>query len=361
MAFHLRTLRFPSYGYKIDNKLVIPTHSTLLKEFLGNVNLFRSRKNWLPALSWLATLSCGVPLLLFLLFYLSWPLFFAGFVYSMVVLGTHGTVWYHRYCTHRAFQFTHPIYRFVVRNLVVKMIIEELYVVSHHVHHLMSEKPGDPYNVNGGWLYCFLADANHQPISSQLSKQDYGRLVAQLTHTGVRINTYEQYLYWGSICNPLTTVSHFLLNWCFWYAAFYLVGGHGLALALFGSCAVWGIGIRTFNYDGHGGGKDKRKQGSDFHQADHSINQFWPGLVTGEWHNNHHLYPNSARAGFLRHQIDFAWWTIRVLKFFGGASHIRDSRAHFLENVYRPYLERSKVPTTSAQILGLPTTLTHFP
>lgn len=53
------------------------------------------------------------------------------------------------------------------------MIPEEIYVVSHHVHHAKSDQPGDPYNASGGFLYCFLADVNHQPIAKSLSEKDY--------------------------------------------------------------------------------------------------------------------------------------------------------------------------------------------
>ena len=37
------------------------------------------------------------------------------------------------------------------------------------------------------------------------------------------------------------------------------------------------------------------------------------GLFSGEWHNNHHLYPGSARAGFLKGQLDLVWVYIFVL------------------------------------------------
>ncbi len=340
MALLTRALRVPSYGYEDEGKLVVPPAAVLFSEFRSRINPFIDRKNWLVFMSWAATLVCAIPLVGFFVFYFSWPLLIAGFIYSMVVLGTHGTIWYHRYCTHRAFTFSHPFFRFLVKNSVVKLIPDELYVVSHHVHHLISEKPGDPYNVNGGWLYCFLADANHQPIAQDLSEQDYNRLIPMLSHTGVRINSYKQYQRWGSIAHPLTTTIHFVLNWCFWYAAFFFVGGHGLAMVLFGAAGVWGIGVRTFNFDGHGAGKDKRQDGIDFYREDHSINQLWPGLVTGEWHNNHHLYPNSARAGFLPYQLDYAWWGILALKRLGGVTTFRDSKARFLAEHYAPHLER---------------------
>lgn len=339
MSILARVLEVPSYGFERNGELVVPSRKQIFAEFLSRVNVFRDRKNWLACFSWVASLSFGIPLVLFLTRYFSWPLFVLGFVYSMIVLGTHGTVWYHRYATHRAYRFSHPIWRFLVRNMVVKVVLDELYVVSHHVHHWVSEKPGDPYNVHGGWLYCFLADANHQPVSRHLDREDYHRLTGLLNHTGMRLNSYEQYQTWGSVSHPLTTILHFALNWTFWYAVFYLIGGHALALALFGSCGVWGIGVRTFNYDGHGGGKDKRKEGIDFNRTDLSINQLWPGLVTGEWHNNHHLYPNGVRAGFLAYQLDTAWWVIWALHALGGIASYRDFKAEFWEKHYLPYLD----------------------
>jgi hypothetical protein len=38
-----------------------------------------------------------------------------------------------------------------------------------------------------------------------------------------------------------------------------------------------------------------------------SINQLFAGTVSGEWHNNHHLYPGGARSGFFWWQLDTAW------------------------------------------------------
>jgi stearoyl-CoA desaturase (delta-9 desaturase) len=113
------------------------------------------------------------------------------------------------------------------------------------------------------------------------------------------------------------------------------MGGHALATALFGRAGFWAFGVRTFNYSGHGSGKDKRKDGIDFNRADWSINQVWPGAITGEWHNNHHLYPNGARAGFLRYQFDPAWLFILACSKIGAVSTYKDYKADFLEK-YSP-------------------------
>jgi sn-1 stearoyl-lipid 9-desaturase len=341
MSFLERVLDEPSYRYRRGEALYVPSTREIWGEFFRRLNVFRTRKNWLPLFGWTTTLALLVPLVLFLRFYFSWPLVALGFVYSMVVLGSHGTVWLHRYSTHRAYRFRNPVCAAICRNLVIKIVPEEIYVVSHHVHHRYAELPGDPYNAHAGWLYCFLADVNHQTLHKSMSRADYALVCGTLKHTGLRMNSYASYLKWGSVCHPATTCLHYALNWLFWYGAFFLIGGHALALAMFGSAAVWGLGVRTFNFAGHGGGVDKRREGIDFNVDDIAINQLWPGIVAGEWHSNHHLYPGSARTGFLPYQIDFAWYFIALMARVGMVTSFRDSKAEFFRDHYQPYLARS--------------------
>jgi sn-1 stearoyl-lipid 9-desaturase len=337
MSFLRRVLHPPSYGYERSGELYVPTQRELFREFFARMNVLHCRKNWLSLWSWSSTLSLLVPLALFFGHYFSWSLFAAGFIYSMVLLGSHGTVWLHRYSTHRAFKFSNDIARFVCRNLVVKLVPEEIYVVSHHVHHRFPDTPGDPYNPQAGWLYCFLADANHQGIARDLDEREYERAGKLIEHTGVRINSYQQYRAWGSLCHPGWTILHFVANWSFWYGVFFLAGGHALAMTLFGASGVWALGVRTFNYEGHGKGADRKRAGIDFHQRDRSVNQLWPGFVAGEWHNNHHLFPNSARSGFLPHQVDLAWRFIHLMSVVGAVASYNDAKGEFYSQHYEPY------------------------
>jgi stearoyl-CoA desaturase (delta-9 desaturase) len=344
-----RVLDPPSYGFERDGKLYVPSHREILLEFFRRLNIFNSKKNWLPLFSWITSLSFAIPLSFFLIYHFSFPLLLLGLTYSMVALGSHGTFWLHRYGTHRSYQFKNPLVRNICRNLVIKIIPEETYIVSHHVHHSISELPGDPYNTHAGFLYCFLADVNHQSVNKNLSRQDYARLCRFVEHTGVRVNTYEQYKKWGSICHPFFTVLHFALNWIFWYGLFYLIGGNALALAMFGLSGVWAIGVRTYNYDGHGQGKDKRRTGVDFNTKDYSINQVWPGYVAGEWHNNHHLYPNSARNDFQPYQLDLPWLFISSLHRLGLITSCKDNKADFIKNYYEPYLMRKRIDALGSE------------
>ena len=332
MNFIDRVLQIPSYGWKDSNDdLIIPTKKQLFKESFNRMNIFKTKKNWISLISWFMVL-CMLPFfILFLAKYFSLKLLAALIVYSMVVMSVHGTIWFHRYCTHRSYKFSNPIWRFITQNLVIKTFPEEIYVVSHHVHHIKSDQPGDPYNSKAGLMYCMLSDVNHQSICKELDEADYKKAANFLKHTGVQINSYAAYQRWGSIATPAYTITLWLINWSFWFTAFYLIGGMGLVCALFTGAMLWFILVRAFNYTGHGGGHDKHITGIDFDRSNLSINQTRPGLLSGEWHNNHHLYPGSARAGFLKYQLDFAWIYIWILHKLGAVSSYHDSKKEFLK------------------------------
>ncbi|HTJ13902.1 MAG TPA: fatty acid desaturase [Dinghuibacter sp.] len=142
--------------------------------------MFKTKKNCLPFFHWMKVLLLMGCLVAFLFRDFSFPLLGIAFVYSMIVMGTHGTIWYHRYCTHNAYSFSNKFWRFLTRNLTINIVPEETYVISHHVHHAKSDRPGDPYNATAGFLYCFLADVNHQAISEHLTERDYARVVKML-------------------------------------------------------------------------------------------------------------------------------------------------------------------------------------
>ena len=203
----------PRYGFDAT-----PTARQIVSEFFYRLNFVRSRKNWLSVFAWSTTMLLAVPLVVFVTRYFSWGLFGLGFVYGMIVLGSHGTFYLHRYATHRAFRFRNSVWRFVCKNLVIKIVPEETYVISHHVHHRYAETAGDPYNAHAGWLYCFLADVNHQGISRDLSEPAYARVKMLIDHCGIRLNSYPAYVRWGSLCHPAFAVLSSSPTWAVWDA-----------------------------------------------------------------------------------------------------------------------------------------------
>ena len=107
-----------------------------------------------------------------------------------------------------------------------------------------------------------------------------------------------------------------------------------MVCAMFSAGMFWFITVRTFNYTGHGKGDEKHKEGIDFDRDNLSINQVRPGILAGEWHNNHHLYPASARTGFLPYQLDLAWALIYFMYKLGIVSKYHDSKQDFI-NKYK--------------------------
>ncbi len=339
----------PSYGWKDENgSLIVPSAKQLWSEAFSRMNIFASKKNWISFFSACVIVAMVPFFLIFIFQYFSWWLVLAIAAYSMVILGTHGTIWLHRYCTHKSYSFSHPLWRIMTQNLVIKTVPEEIYVVSHHVHHTKSDLPGDPYNPEAGFLYCMLAEFNHQRVSLDLSPQEYQRVVHFMKHTGVRINSYEKYKKWGSVTSPWYAVTGVLLNWAFWFTAFFLLGGFALVTAMFTAALLWFILVRAFNYTGHGKGEAKHKDGIDFDRSNLSLNQTRPGLLAGEWHNNHHLYPGSARAGFLPYQLDLAWVYIYVLHKLGMVSSFKDSKKEFLKKYIVKGHSKDMIPLAGA-------------
>lgn len=331
MKFIDKVLQEPSYKWCNENgTLSMPSPSKLYREAFSRINIFKSIKNWMNLINWLVTI-CMMPfLLLFIFKYFSFLRLAIAVVYGIVIMAVHSTVWHHRFCTHRSYTFSNSLWKFLIQNLVIRTFPEEIYVISHHVHHARSDQPGDPYNSKAGFLYCMLADVNHQSISKNLNRQEYAMVVKLLKHTGIWLNSYAGYLKWGSATNILYVIILWLLNWICWYSIFFIMGGHGIACALFGAAMLWFILVRAFNFTGHAGGKEKHIEGVDFDRRNLSVNQLRPGLICGEWHNNHHLYPHSARAGFLPYQLDISWLFILLLFRIGAVSFYHNHKKDFL-------------------------------
>jgi fatty-acid desaturase len=61
-----------------------------------------------------------------------------------------------------------------------------------------------------------------------------------------------------------------------------------------------------------------------FQVEDNSRNLWWTAILTyGEgWHNNHHAYPNVAKAGWRWWEVDMTWWAIKILHTLGLAKKV---------------------------------------
>jgi hypothetical protein len=106
VSFIDNVLEPPSYGWTDPaGNFLKPGAKKIFREFFSRLNIFKDKKNWLSFTNWLVVAVLGFFLFVFLFRYFSITLMLVGFVYGMIIMGSHGTIWYHRYGTHRAFEF----------------------------------------------------------------------------------------------------------------------------------------------------------------------------------------------------------------------------------------------------------------
>ncbi len=287
-----------------------PTLKEILVEWVDAVAFWRDLSRALPAAYALYHITTLIIFVYF--FYRHFSLFYMAIVLGLGIASAtiYNTVWYHRYCSHRAFKFRNIWWArlFLWTNPVC--FREESYVIPHRVHHSKSDEPGDPYGPHLGWLGSYLATESQQKMNRQISRQDYERLSKSLDHIGFVQNSYEQYQRTGSVENVWHYALRVVFVNLFWSAIAYAVAGWTAVLAWQSSQFLYAFVVRDFNYRGHGGFFGTKPEGMP-------LNQIIYGLIAGEWHENHHLFPRLARSGLAWWQLDLPYWVIRAMSICG--------------------------------------------
>jgi stearoyl-CoA desaturase (delta-9 desaturase) len=238
----------------------------------------------------------------------------------------YNTVWFHRYCSHRAFVFARPWVRdlFLWTNPI--FFREECYALPHHVHHSQSDKIGDPYGPHLGRLGSFVSFEVEQRTNTSIPEWRYRSIVKRVAHIGIPLNDYATFQRTQSV----EPIGHFLLRatfaQLFYVGSTILIGGVELCLVWYASTFVFLTLLRDFNWMGHGG-RRANEPAPNRPGPSCARNQGFYGFVAGEWHGNHHLYPRSARCGIGLAQPDLAFAVIRLLHRIGIVASYRDDVA----------------------------------
>ncbi len=211
---------------------------------------------------------------------------------------------YHRLLTHRSFQVPKLLeYAIAVIGSLALQGGPIFWVAGHRMHHLHTEDADkDPYSASKGfwWSHMFWI-LYHRPQFFDYAS--YKRFAPDIAN--------DAFYRWLD--------RYFLLLQIPLGLALYAIGGW--------SFVVYGLFVRSvllwhstwlINSAAHIRGY------RTFESEDHSQNLWWAALVTyGEgWHNNHHAYPNVAKAGMKWWEIDMTWWAIQVLKKMGLARRV---------------------------------------
>jgi stearoyl-CoA desaturase (delta-9 desaturase) len=316
-----------------------PDAREVAREVWRCVDVRRDASRWVPLLEVLFTLLTLAALVGFACRFSG-----RGLVVLVVAISLFGTVtntiWLHRYCSHRAFTFRRPWMARVLGWLNGLAIAEDRYAVPHFVHHLRTDRVGDPYGPHlgrlGSWFATFLFSKR---LNRQITPEQYERLVKLVRHIGHPIAPYDTFRRYGSTEHPVRLVARLGFAQVLFSGLAWAFAGESGVLAWFGAVALSSLVLRDFNYTGHGGARQRAKRpGWEVDDATSALNQRFYGWLGSEWHNTHHRWPRSANTHLAPGQVDRAFLILRLWHALGIVSAYRDDmpRARELLRVGRP-------------------------
>lgn len=201
----------------------------------------------------------------------------------------------HRLLTHRGFKTAKAFeYTLTICALLAAQGGHISWVSTHRIHHVGTDKPGDPHSPSDGFFWAHMGWVIFKdPRLNQIAtlKKYAPDLYKDPVHKW--LNTF----WWL----PISTLALVL----------FLVGGFPAVAwgtffpVTFGLHASWLV-----NSACHKWGKRK------FSISDTSTNNWLVAILAwGEgWHNNHHARPTNPRHGIKWYQLDFSWYTIWALR-----------------------------------------------
>lgn len=211
---------------------------------------------------------------------------------------------YHRLLTHRSLHVPKGLeYEIALIGALALQGGPIFWVAGHRRHHTYTEDiDKDPYSAKRGfwwshmgWLLYkrpeFFESASNRKFAPDLAKDAFYRWLDR---------------YYLLLQIPLAVGLYLFGGWSFVIYGLFL-----RAVLLWHS--TWFINSAS-HITGY------RSHDSD----DNSRNLWWAAILTyGEgWHNNHHAYPNVAKAGWKWWEVDMTWWAIMILKQLGLAQRI---------------------------------------
>ncbi|MBW4659012.1 MAG: fatty acid desaturase [Drouetiella hepatica Uher 2000/2452] len=211
---------------------------------------------------------------------------------------------YHRLLTHRSFQVPKLLeYAIATLGALALQGGPIFWVAGHRLHHMHTEdNEKDPYSARRGFWWSHMLWLFY-PRAEFFEYESYKKFAPDLTRDPFYRWLNRNFLL---LQVPLGIGLFLVGGWSF------VIYGMFLRLVLLWH-STWLInsashitGYRTFASD------------------DNARNLWWAAILTyGEgWHNNHHAYPNVAKAGLQWWEIDMTWWAIQALRSLGLAKKV---------------------------------------
>jgi stearoyl-CoA desaturase (delta-9 desaturase) len=219
---------------------------------------------------------------------------------------------YHRLLSHRSFQV--PKWLEYILTTFGALAVQGgpvFWVGGHRQHHGFTEdNQKDPYSANRGfWFSHIMWIIRSRPEHFQ--RASYQKFAPDLAN-----DPYYAFLdkYFLALQVPLGFLLYFIGENIF--------SGLGLSFVVYGMfvrCVVLWHSTWLINSACHKWGYKNFME-----TPDHSTNLWWAAILTyGEgWHNNHHAFPKSAKAGLNWWEFDPTWAVIRFLQVLGLANKV---------------------------------------
>lgn len=227
-------------------------------------------------------------------------------VYPLAAIGVGVSM--HRYFAHRAFS-TSRVFQLLLALFASLSFGNALHFAGkHQLHHRYSDQNGDVHSPIQGWWHCWIGSM----IDSGYSDEEIRAQAADLHRFAELAFLYRYpWLPGALLCTVLFAIGGFSMM---------AIGGLASSvLLLHQSSAV--------NYFCHRCGYRR------FNTNDYSTNNPLVALLTyGEgWHNNHHRFPRSARAGLKWFELDLFYGVICLFEALGliwDVHRIPEARLH---------------------------------
>lgn len=188
------------------------------------------------------------------------------------------------------------------------------WVATHRLHHKNADTPSDPHSSEEGFLWSHLVwNFYKQPELN--SFEEYKRLAPDMASDKVFCFLDQHFFILYMLFNVLIFASGWLIRDLDLAWSLFFWGG--LLRVVYVWHITWLVNSAT-HYWGY----------KSFESSDQSRNNWWVALLTfGEgWHNNHHVYPRSAKMGFTPFEFDLTYGLIKLMHRLGLASHIIEKK-----------------------------------
>jgi len=213
----------------------------------------------------------------------------------------------HRYFAHRSFK-TSRWFQFVLALMAASVFGDPVrFTGKHRLHHRYSDTTNDTHTPLKGFWSCWYG-----------SLVDNGYTDAELCAAARDLKKYPEMM----LLHRFWLVPGLLL--CL--LVFFIGGLSSVAIGVLLGSALLMNQASAVNYFCHKYGQRR------FETSDRSTNNVWIAILSfGEgWHNNHHHYPSTARAGFYWWEIDFYYMAIWLFEKLGLVWDVRQPRPEML-------------------------------